>query len=240
MSRLLPSSLLLLILLAAAGCGGGKHVVSDGRLPDNVMTTPRGKVGIISADENNTLVVALRALGVQARRLSLDSLAEPEVGFYSTLMVDEGALEDARVIDSWRHLLFRVRTGATMIILSQPVKPMAERLKAMPHAIVPRAIEYQPKIVAARRSDPVLQRPNVITQSDLDTIAPRVRQLVAGGNEARGMITGSAADADSSAILLWDRFEQGTLWYLAAPIVAQAAAGAGAEQRLLANLISNR
>lgn len=204
------------------------------------MTVPRGRVAMISADEASPLPVALRALGVPVRRLSLDSLSDPEVGFYTTLVVDEGALADNRLVEAWRDLLFRVRTGTTMIILSQPAERMASKLRTMPHAITPRPIEYQPKIVAVRRTDPVLLRPNVITQSDLDTIAPRVRQLVAGGNEARGMISGSGVDADSSAILLWDRFEQGTLWYLAAPIVARAAAGAAPEQRLLANLISNR
>jgi len=233
-------SLLLFLLLPAIGCGGERHVVTDIRLPDNVMTMPRGRMAIISADERSQLPVALRALGVPARRLSLDSLSQPEVGFYTTLMVDEGALADRRVVEAWRDLLFRVRTGATMIILAQPVKTMAEDLRSMPHAIIPRSIDYQPKIVPVRRNDPILQRPNVISQSDLDTIVPRVRQLVSGGADARGMISGSIADADSSAILLWDRFEQGTLWYLAAPIVARAAAGAGAEQRLLANLISNR
>jgi len=228
----------VVMMLAASGCGSSPKVATAS-LPANVMARPRGIVGVIPAPENSHLPEALRALGVPYRVLPIEGFTQHDLTHYSTIVVDEMALDNDAMTPVYGRIMREVRFGRNVVILHQ----RAERISALSgpaRKIVAREVDFTLRLVTIRGADPMLKSPNAITREDLDSLGRHANQIVAGGADARAILSSNTNDADKAAVLLWDRYEDGTIWYLSVPIVARAAAGHPSEQRLLANLLSNK
>lgn len=231
-------SLVATLVAFLVGCGGGVRSATN-KLPENIMVQPQGTVGIISVESRSQLPTALRALGIPYRRLAPASLAKIDLKEFAAIVIDEEALDDDGVLGAYRTLLAHVRSGGTMLVLRQEPKPLTKATLRF-RSITAQDVDFGMNLVAIRKSDPMITTPNKITREDLDSLSRNARQIARGGSDARGIISGNLTAPDSSAILLWDPVDQGVIWYLSIAVTARAAAGFEAEQKLLANLLSNR
>jgi hypothetical protein len=228
-----------LLLTLAAGCGGAQRITTSG-LPANVMAQPRGTVGILTTTASSDLSRALRALGIPHKRLASQTLRE-DLFTMQIVMVDEDALDDDATVREYARILdHAAQYGTVVVLLHQDSKTMRNIAGKLRHKVYPRDVEYGIRLVTTKKSDPVLNYPNTLTRTNYDSLGARARQLVSGGSDARGIIAANVESPDSSATMLWEPFEKGFVWYLSVPVTAHAAAGYEAEQKLLANLVSNR
>ena len=234
-----PACSLFLCALLAIGCGAGR-VGSSGRLPANVMVDPEGTVGIITASTEGTLAEMMVALGVPFEKIPLDGLAKADLDGYAFLVIDEGTLDDPRAALGYSRLVQHVSKGASLLILRQSIEGM-QKLRARVRDVVSlRDVDYDITIRLARYNDPIVRVPNLVTRADLDSLSRTSRQLAHGGSEARALLAANVQYPDSSATLLWEPTGDGTIWYCSFPIVARAAAGFEAEQKIAANILSQK
>lgn len=230
--------LLLLAFLVCAGCGTAtEHATRS--LPENIMAHPAGTVGLLTASPASALPTALRALGIPYVQITPENFMKSDLALYPTYLLDELALDEEKMAPIYRRAMQETRYGKTFIMLRQNMKPLAA-ITAPIRRITPRDVDFGLRLVSIRPSDPMLNHPNDITRADMDSLARGASQIVAGGPDARAILSSNTNDADRAALLLWDPYENGAVWYLSIPIVARAAAGHPAEQKLLANLLSNR
>lgn len=227
-----------LLLVAIGGCGStAEHATRS--LPENVMAHPNGAVGLLTTTPTSTVATALRALGIPFERITPENFARSDLADFRTYLMDELALDEEKMGMIYRRAMQETKYGKIFIILHQSQKPLAT-VTAPVGKISPRDVDFGMRLVSIRPSDPMLTTPNSITRADLDSLSREAAQIVAGGSDARAILSSNTSDADDSALLLWDPYEDGTVWYLSIPIAERAAAGFAAEQKLLANLLSNR
>jgi|GEM_PF-2045274 len=229
-----------LLLTAVAGCGGARSIPPR-VFPENIVAHPRGTIGVVAPGERPPLLTALRALGVPYHHLSLKDFAGLDLTPYVVMILDEGALEYDGAAPAYARMLeHTTRTGGTLIVLNQPTPALRQISTRLPLKLVPRDIDYRIDLALPRRDDPVTVQPNAITRGNLDSLARKTSQLVYGGRDARALIAANLDAPDSSAALLWEPVGKGTVWYLAVPVAGYAAAGYEAEQKVVANLVSNK
>ena len=229
---------LVLLLLSGMGCGG--HAASSGRLPANVMAHPAGTVAVVSASAEGTVERMMLALGIPFQRIPLDTLVKLDLSDYRVMLIDEGALDDPRAANGYPRLLARAKQGGTLLILQQSVDAM-QKLRARVREVVSlREVDYRLTYRVAVSGDPIVRLPNSVTRADLDSLALRSRQLARSGSESRAILAANVLSPDSSATLLWEPVGSGKLWYCTFPLVARAAAGFEAEQKMAANLLSEK
>ncbi|MDB5035770.1 MAG: hypothetical protein JWQ98_3011 [Chlorobi bacterium] len=228
-----------LLMALATGCGGTKQITTSG-LASNVMAQPRGTIGILTAAAPSELPLALQALGIPYKRLASQTLRE-DLFTMQIVMVDEGALDDEAAVREYARILdHAAQYGIIVVLLHQDSRTMRRVVGKLKHKVYPRDVEYGIRLTTTKGADPVLNYPNPLTRTNYDSIGGRVTQLVSGGRDARGIIAANVEAPDSSAAMLWEPFEKGFVWYVSVPITAHAAAGYEAEQKLIANLVSNR
>jgi hypothetical protein len=229
----------VLLMALAVGCGGTRQITTSG-LASNVMAQPRGTVGILTASAPSSLPLALRALGVPYKQLASQTLRE-DLFTMQIVMVDEGALDDDAALREYARILdHAAQYGTVVVLLHQDSRTMRKVVAKLKHKVYPRDVEYGIRLTTTKQTDPVLNYPNPLTRTNYDSISTRVTQLVSGGRDARGIIAANVEAPDSSAAMLWEPFEKGFVWYVSVPVTAHAAAGYEAEQKLIANLVSNR
>lgn len=234
-----PLPFLFLCALLAAGCGGG-HVGYSGRLPANVMVETERTIGIVSVAPEGPLARMMVTLGLPFESIPLDGLAKADLERFRLLVIDEGALDDPRVVLGYAQLVEQVHRGAALVILRQSIDGM-QKLRARVRGVVTlREVDYDITIKLARFNDPIVRIPNIITRADLDSLSRQSRQLAHGGSEARALLAANLQSPDSSAALLWEPTGNGVVWYCSFPIVARAAAGFEAEQKIAANILSQK
>lgn len=230
--------LTLLLLLLSGGCGSStEHATRS--LPENIMAHPSGTVAVVTASAASSLPTALRALGIPYVLITPENVAKHDLALYKTYLLDEMALDEERITPIYKRVMLETKYGKTFVMLHQNVKPLAA-VSEPNRRITPRDVDFGLRLVSIRPSDPMLNNPNDITRADMDSLGREASQIVAGGPDARAILSSNTNDADRAALLLWDPYETGAVWYLSIPIVARAAAGIAAEQKLLANLLSNR
>ncbi len=230
---------MMLLALLAPGCGGKQPILR--LLPENIMANPRGTVGVIAPFDRSELLVALRALGIPYTRITLADGARQDLTPYTVLMIDEDAMEYTEALQAYSRLLAHVsKNGATVIMLNQRTKTLQKAGAGTPLKLAPRDLEYTVVLAPPLLDDPIMRQPNQITRTNLDSLSRRTAQLVTGGEHARALLAANLQTPDASAALLWEKLGKGTVWYLAFPVAAHAAAGHEAEQKLLANLLSNK
>lgn len=230
----------VLFMTAFLGCGGSRPMPSR-VLPENIVAHPRGTIGVIAPGERSSLPTALRALGIPYHQLGLKDFAKLDLTPYTVMMIDEEALELEEAPPAYSRMLEHVsKRGGTLVLLSQRTKTLQRIAPQVPLKIVSRDVEYRIDLSAPRHDDPIMRQPNLITPHNLDSLSGRTMQLVYGGREARALIAGNLDAPDSSATLLWEPLGKGAVWYLSVPITAYAAAGYEAEQKIIANLVSNK
>lgn len=228
-----------LLLLLMAGCSGSKPIPRV--LPGNIMAHPRGTIGVIAPLERSDLLVALRALGVPYSRIPLADFARHDLTPYTVMMVDEEAMEYTETLQAYNRLLAHTsKNGTTLIVMTQQTKTLLKAGAGVPLKLSPRDLEYQVVLAPSLRGDPVIERPNQLTRADLDSVSKRTGQLVFGGENGRAILAANLQAPDSSAALFWEPLGKGSVWYLSFPVTAHAAAGYEAEQKLIANLVSNK
>jgi len=237
MRRYGPTAGLLLLL---AGCASAPKV-SAPSLPSNVMAQPYGTVGIITAPGSTSLPTALRAIGVPYQPVAIAPLGRADLFTLPIVIVDEDAFEDDAVAKAYPQVLDHAeKYGLTVIVLRQRSKTLGKLMPNLTHRVVARDVEYRLGLATARRNDRVMQLPNRIDPDNFDSLSVRTNQLVHGGADARAIISANLEAPDSSAAMLWEPFRRGATWYLSFPLTARAAAGFEAEQKILANLISDK
>lgn len=210
-------------------------------LAENIVAYPRGTVGVIAPGERSSLPTALRALGIPYHQFGLKDFARVDLTPYTVVIIDEEALEFEEAPPAYSRMLEHIgKRGGTLILLSQRTKTLQRIAPQVPLKIASRDVDYRIDLSTPRRDDPVMRQPNLITPLNLDSISGRTVQLVHGGREARALIAGNLDAPDSSATLLWEPVGKGAVWYLSVPITAYAAAGYEAEQKIIANLVSNK
>jgi hypothetical protein len=228
------------LLALLAGCGSTQHVSSP-TLPSNVMAQPRGIVGIITAPESSALPTALRAIGVPFQRIAVTPLGRADLFTLPIVIIDEEAFEDDAVAKAYPLLLdHATKYGLTIVLLRQKSETLGKLMRRLPHAVVPRELSYTIALATPRKDDPVMRIPNTLTRANFDSLSRHTTQLVHGGPDARAIISANLDAPDSSAAMLWEPFKRGASWYLSFPMIARAAAGFEAEQKILANLVSDK
>lgn len=241
-SRMLQRSLSVIATLALLiGCGSAPRPTLPRRLPANVMAQPRGTVGIVVVNYASPLPTALRTIGAPYRLLPLAQVQHLDLTQHQVIIVDEYAMEEDKTFAAYDHLVDNARKNAgTLIVLHQSTETLQRAARTARYRLQAREAEYRLTFAAPRRDDPVMTTPNSITRSDLDSLSPTTHQLVFGGPDARAIISANLVAPDSSATLLWEPLDRGAIWYMTFPIAARAADGYATEQRLLANLVSNK
>ncbi len=157
------------------------------------------------------------------------------------MIVDEEAFEDDAVAKAYPQVLdHAAKYGLTVIVLRQRSKTLGKLMPNLAHPVIARDVEYRIALATARRGDRVMNVPNSIDPDNFDSLSARTAQLVHGGADARAIISANLDAPDSSAAMLWEPFRRGATWYLSFPLTARAAAGFEAEQKILANLVSDR
>jgi hypothetical protein len=229
----------IILLLLAAACGGGR-IASSGRLPANVMAYPKGMVGVVSASTEGTIEQMMVALGIPFEPIPLDTLAKIDLSDYRVMLVDEGALDDPRAAAGYPRLLDRAKNGGTLLVLRQSVETVRKLRSRVREMMILREVDYPLTFRIAVSGDPIVRVPNTVTRADLDSLARGSRQLARSGSESRAILAANVLSPDSSATLLWEPFGNGKLWYCTFPLVARAAAGFEAEQKMAANLLSEK
>lgn len=231
----------LLLLAFLASCGSPERPIFRG-LPANVMAQPRGSIAVITlTGGTSSLTTSLRALGIPYRTIALAGVPQHDLASYHTLFYDENLLEADKELAAYGRVLDHVaRRGGTLILLRQEPSLLRKATAKLPYKLYPREVDYRLVMAKPRREDPVVMAPNPITRANLDSMSMRVTQLVFGGTEARAVLATNLDAPDSSATLLWEPYERGAVWYISFPIADYAAAGREAEQKLIANLVSNK
>lgn len=237
-SLLLLAHLAIAIALSSTGCGSGGSGATRS-LPGNIMARPNGIVGVVTVGAISSLPTALRALGVPFEQISTEGFGKRDLTRYKTIVIDEFAFDEESLGPIYRRIMLEVKYGRTLIILRQQEKRLPV-VTGPVRRITAREIDFGVRLTTVRRTDPMLTSPNAITRENLDSLAREARQLASGGPTSRAIISSTTSEADRAALLLWEPYEDGAVWYLAIPIVARAAAGLEAEQKLLANLLSNK
>ncbi len=238
--RSVPALLVAAALIGVSGCGGTTTVAFN-HLPGNVMAHPFGRAEIISSAASPEVATALRALGIPAHVVPFDSVDDIGARPDPFVVVAEHALDDQRLLGSLPIVLESVRRGGTVLMLVQSPESLHLLRARYGNIAEPKVVDHSLQLVRPRREIPpmaAMDRPNEVRNSDLDSLALGARQVVVLSGDARAVIAASLLSPDSSAVLTWQPFGHGQLWYLAAPVSARAASGYGAEQRLLANLMS--
>jgi hypothetical protein len=236
-SRRISAICALGIMLVAGGCGGSTETVFR-NLPANVIVFPRGTAGVLGGSSTHT---ALRALGVPSQVLPLDSIQQIDLSAYPVLILEEGILGDERALAAYPFILERVKRGTTLLMMKQSPETMQTLRARFTDLIAPRSVEYTLEAMVPRSDDPIMQvldDPNRITQTDLDSLSRYAMQMVAGGRRARAVLASNIVEPNAAALLLWEPIGRGQLFYSALALTPRAAAGHAAEQKLLANLLS--
>jgi hypothetical protein len=225
------------LIVTLAACGGATRSSSP-TLPENIAVAPRGPIGIFAPSPTSALPTALRALGVQYRRLGFDDLDEAQLDGIGLVILDEGSFDDPAVSAALPRLFDHARTaGLVVVILAQSPEIGRDVMKANAGPIEPRTITHGVDLVAPHRDDRLLSAPNAIGRDDIEAYSDRTSQFARGRN-GRAVLAGNLDRPDSSAALLGVAYGKGSMWYVAFPFVARAAEGYAADQRLLANLVS--
>jgi len=229
-----------LLLVAQLGCGSEAKPVFRG-LPANIMAQPRGTIGVITHHTSSSLLTAFRAMGIPYQRIPLGDAPRTNLTSYQILFLDEDVLDEDKEFVAYNHALEQVgRNGATMIIMRQPTDAMREATRKASYKIHPRDVEYRLRLVTPRKDDPMMTTPNRVTRVDLDSLGTRASQLVHGGREARAIVSANLDAPDSSAVMLWEPYAKGAVWYFSIPLADFAAAGHEGAQKIIANLVTNR
>jgi hypothetical protein len=180
------------------------------------------------------------ALGIPFRRIPLESLAKADLDDYKVMVVDENTFDDERAVLGYARLLGRVKRGATMLMLRQSLDGIRKVRARVREVVTIREVDHSITFRIAIVGDRATRYPNRVTRADLDSLARGSRQLAFSGSEARAIIAANILAPDSSATLLWEPIGAGKLWYCTFPLVARAAAGFEAEQKIAANLLSEK
>jgi hypothetical protein len=228
----------LLLIATIAGCSK-KPAPLPVILPENIMARPIGTVGVVTLAEPSNLAISMRALGVPYRRIPIDSILRVDLDDIRMLFLDEGIMEDQRILDLYPRLIEIVGRGMRLVILQQQPALTAKMLQKSRQVIVAREVDHSINLKLPRPGHPLVASPNIITAADLDSLSRFAHQLARGSADARALIAGNVERPDSSAALLWNPLGRGALYYVAFPLTARSALGYAAEQRVLANLVSN-
>jgi hypothetical protein len=232
----LCSIALCIVLALASGCGSPPVITTV--LPENVMAHPPHVVGVVSLDTASPIYTALRALGVRYHRVPIDSLTRYDRYRLPIVILDRELLEDERVAGAWQIFLDHIRKGGTTLMLLQQQPETMRKLASRYSNVLPRPVAYSLSLVLPQPDHPVATTPNRILDEDLDSLSLYANQLALGDRQARAIISANLQSPDSSAAILLAPNGRGAVWYIGMPIMARAAAGYPAEQRLLANILS--
>ena len=233
--------LAVVAMLAAGGCAGTPKPTVARTLVANILAEPRGTIGLVLADYSSPTPTAFRALGIPFRAIPLAQATTADFSVFQTVMLDEDALSADKGYAAYGSLIEAVKKhGLTLVVLRQTTELLAKASRVLPYQLSPRDVEFQLTLATPRRTDPMMRAPNEIGREDLDSMSRQTRQLATGGPDSRAIISANLVSPDASAALLWEPFHNGAVWYVSFPITARAAAGRVAEQKLLANLASNK
>ncbi|MBS1912002.1 MAG: hypothetical protein JST22_08460 [Bacteroidetes bacterium] len=205
------------------------------------MAQPRGAIGLVLANSASPLPTAMRALGIPFRALPLALIPKTDLSSYQILVVDELALDQDVGFAAYASMIDNVKQhGLTLLLLYQQTPTIVKATKALPFKLYPRDVEYRLSLTSPRHDDPVMTSPNTITTANLDSMSMRTHQLVHGGPDSRAIVSANLDNPDSSGVFVWEPRDRGAIWYIALPIAARAADGYEAEQKVLANFMSNK
>ncbi|MDT4966160.1 MAG: hypothetical protein QOJ64_897 [Acidobacteriota bacterium] len=155
----------------------GKQLLTNRTLqiiPADAQTAPDLLVGYIrSFDE--TLRDSLRALGVQAKELTVDDVRTSDLSAFQTIIIDNrGYQAHPELIAANSRLLDFVRDGGTLIVFYHRTNewnpdPKVSRPQLAPYPIMiggSRVTDENAPIEFIDRGHPLLNSPNKITQND--------------------------------------------------------------------------